>query len=68
MRIGKIRFYCRNCGKFMSRKSVTADEWENRYTCKACGSHVIRTGKVILAMISEYIDVIFKYHEEDDYE
>lgn len=63
---GKYRFYCPVCKRFIDRRQVEADEWNDIFFCRECGEIVIQTKKVMLAMVEDYIDYAIKKNKTDD--
>lgn len=64
----KKRFYCTNCKQFLDRRRVMYDEYEDRYYCRWCENRVMRTGKILEAMIVDYIGYILAHDEQEDFE
>lgn len=63
---GRYRFYCPDCKRFMDRRQVEADEWNDIFFCRECGAIVIQSNKVIKAMVKDYIEYAMAKHKTDD--
>lgn len=63
--LGKYRFYCPECGHFMSRRFVSYDVEQDTYYCRICDSPVIRTKRVLLTRLEDDIELIIKHKKED---
>lgn len=66
----KKRFYCPNCKKFLDRRKVVAAEdytMETVYFCKWCDTMVMKSSKIISAMVKDYAEYLIQKGEEEDY-
>ena len=64
----KLRFYCSKCDKFLDRRAVTYDPWEDRYYCKWCKFPVVRIKRVFYAMLRDFIAYLKEKGGTDAYE
>lgn len=64
----KYRFFCTKCDKFLDRRMVSIDMWENRYYCKWCGLPVVRSERLMYGIIREFVDYLKTKGDTDDYE
>lgn len=67
MLFGKHRFYCPECKRFLDRRKVTADAFDEIYFCKFHECPVIQTRFVVEAWIEEMILKIIEKGAEDEF-
>lgn len=71
--MGRIRYYCHTCKAFKDRRMVRPGDVETigyeagTLYCTECGQKVYKTRKIILLMVSDYVDYLLKggSHAED---
>ena len=64
--MGKKRFYCPKCKRFMDRRAVEGDEWEQIYFCKKCDEVVLRTEKIETAMLKDFAEYAIMKDKADE--
>lgn len=65
--LGKHRFYCPECKRFLDRRKVTADPFEELFYCKFHEVPVIQTKYVLFSWLEEVINKIIEKGAEDEF-
>ena len=66
--MGKNRFYCPTCKKFIDRRSVYNNRYDLRFMCKKCKCPVLKTEKILKAALRDFIDYEIINGETEIYE
>lgn len=65
--LGKHRFYCPECKRFLDRRKVKSDPFEELFYCKFHECPVIQTKYVIISWLEEVIKQIIAKGAEDEF-